>query len=722
MANSASKIHFNRRQFLKIGAAFSSSLVVHLPLGEDAFAADAKGFAPNAFIRIDRKGLVTLVMPQVEMGQGIYTAQAMLLAEELKVALEDVRLEAAPLNESLYGHPMLGRQMTGGSTSIRAFWKPLRLAGAAARIMLIEAAAREWGVDPQTCRAEDGFVFDETGSKKLAYGELVDKAAAIIPPALESITLKSPENFTLLGTPAKRLDTTGKVNGSLKYGIDAAPAGVKIAAIAVSPVLGGTPKSVDEKAILAVNGVRQVVLTDSAVAVVADHTGAAKKGLDAASIVWDDGPNADVSSADIIAHLDEQSRQPGAVARSEGEVEKALAGAAQKLEAVYQLPFLSHTAMEPMNCTVHVRKDACELWVGTQNLSAAKVGAATATGLAPEKIIINNHIVGGGFGRRLEVDGIIHAVKVAMQVEGPVKVIWSREEDIQHGYYRPYYYDRMSGGLDADGNPVAWTHRISGSSIFARIAPAAMTNGVDPDGVEGAAHPPYALPAIHVEFKQVEPKGVLTSWWRGVGPTHNVFMVESFIDELAAAAKADPVEYRERLLRENPRALKVLQVAAEKAEWGKPVGPRQGRGVAVQFAFGTYFAMVADVTVGADGSVKVTRIVGAVDCGLTINPNTIAAQIEGGAIYGLTATLYGSITFKDGRVEQSNFDNYQALRIEEAPYIETHIIPSAEPPGGMGEVSTSAVFPAVTNAIFAATGRRLRTLPVNPNDLKEVKK
>lgn len=711
--------NFNRRQFLKISAAVSGGLLVNLPLGEDAFAAVSSDFVPNAFIRIDRKGLITLVMPQVEMGQGIYTAQAMLLAEELEIALEDVKLEAAPLNEALYAHPMLRRQMTGGSTSIRAYWKPLRIAGATARIMLTEAAAKEWGVDPKTCRAEDGFVFNDTGSKKLAYGELVDAAAKLTPPTHESITLKSPEKFKLLGTPAKRLDTPGKVNGSLRYGIDAAPAGVKIAAIAVSPVLGGKPKSVDEKAVLAIKGVRKIVMTDSAVAVMADHTGAAKKGLEAAAIVWDDGANATVSSAGIIAHLDEQSRQPGAVARSEGDVEKALASASQKLEAVYQLPFLAHSTMEPMNCTVHVRKDGCELWVGTQNLSAAKVGVAATTGLPPEKVVINNHIVGGGFGRRLEVDGIIHAVKVAMQVDGPLKVIWSREEDIQHGYYRPYYYDRMSAGLDADGNPVAWTHRVAGSSIYARIAPAAMANGVDPDGVEGAAHPPYKFPAMHVEFKQVEPQGVLTSWWRGVGPTHNVFVVESFIDELAAASGADPITYRKRLLTENPRALKVLEVAAEKADWGRPVGPRQGRGVAVQFAFGSYFAMIADVTVGTDGAVRVTRIVGAVDCGLTVNPDTIAAQIEGGAIYGLTAAFYGAITFKDGRVEQSNFDNYQALRIEEAPFVETHIIPSAEPPGGIGEVSTSAVFPAVTNAIFAATGHRVRTLPVNASDLQK---
>ncbi|AUX79574.1 xanthine dehydrogenase family protein molybdopterin-binding subunit [Sinorhizobium fredii] len=719
MSNSAPGPELNRRLFLKATAAAGGGLIVNLAVGPGFSANAAADFAPNAFIRIDRNGLVTLVMPQVEMGQGIYTAQAMLLAEELEIALDDVKLEHAPLNEALYAHPMLGRQMTGGSTSIRAFWTPLRRAGAMARTLLIRAAAKEWDVDPATTRAEDGFVLNENGTKKLAYGVLVDIAASLPAPDPEDVVLKSPEHFKLLGRSAKRLDTPGKVNGSLKYGIDAFPVGTKIAAIAIAPVLGGKPKSANEQAALAIKGVRQVVLTDSAVAVVADHTGAAKKGLEAAAIEWDDGPNAHVSSAEIVRHLDQESVKPGAIARSEGDVEKALASAAQRIDAVYQLPFLSHAAMEPMNCTVHVRKDACELWVGTQNLSAAKLAAAAVTGLPPEKITINNHIVGGGFGRRLEVDGIIHAVKVAMQVDGPVKVIWSREEDIQHGYYRPYYYDRMSGGIDEQGNPVAWRHRISGSSIFARIAPAAMKNGVDPDGVEGAVHPPYRLPAIQVEFNQVEPQGVLTSWWRGVGPAHNVFMVESFIDELAAAAKVDPVGYRTRLLTDNPRALKVLELAAEKAEWGKPLPARQGRGVAVQFAFGTYLAMIADATVGGDGAVRVTRIVTAVDCGLTVNPDTIAAQMEGGALYGLTAALYGAITLKDGRVEQSNFDNYLPLRIDEAPHVETHIVPSAEPPGGIGEAATAAVFPAVTNAIFSATGKRVRTLPVNTDYLRK---
>lgn len=707
----------NRRGFLKASAALGGGLIVGLgPLSTGALG--ATDFAPNGFVRIDRRGLVTLVMPQVEMGQGIYTAQAMLIAEELDVGLEEVKVEHAPVNEALYGHPMLGRQMTGGSTSIRAFWTPLRTAGATARRLLMEAAAMEWNVDVAACTTEQGFVVNPDGRTRRDYGELVDRAASLAAPPTDTIQLKQPSAFRLLGTSAKRLDTSAKTNGSLKYGIDASPRGMKIAAIAISPVLGGKPSAVDQAAALAIKGVRQVVITDDSVAVVADHTGAAKKGLEAASIEWDDGPNGKISQAAILQQLEEQSQHGGAVARSEGDVTSALSRAAVRIDAVYQLPFLSHTAMEPMNCTVHMRKDSCELWVGTQNMSAAKQATAAVAGLPPEKIIINNHIVGGGFGRRLEADGIAHAVKIAKQVEGPLKVIWSREEDIQHGYYRPYYYDRISGGIDSDGNPIAWSHRVSGSSIFARIAPGAMQNGVDPDGVEGAAHPPYKLPAIRVEFKQVEPQGVLTSWWRGVGPSHNIFVVESFIDELAAAAKADPIDYRRRLLSENPRALAVLELAAEKAGWGDVLPERQGRGVAVQFAFGTYLALIADVSVAEDGTVRVTRIITAVDCGLTVNPDTIAAQMEGGALYGLTAALYGAITFAQGRVEQSNFDTYLPLRIDEAPHVETNIVRSAEAPGGIGEAATSAVFPAVTNAIFAATGRRVRTLPINSDELK----
>jgi len=717
MAHQSGTLRHDRRDFLKVGAALGGGLVLSVALpsaiGPAWAAAEAlPEFAPNAFIRIDRKGAVTLVMPMVEMGQGIYTAMAMLLAEELEVGLDHIRLEHAPANDALYANSILHIQTTGLSASIRAFWTPLRQAGAVGRTLLVTAAAKRWGVDPVTCRAKQGVVSDSAGARRLAYGELADAAAALPMPTPGSIALKDPKDFTLIGTPVKRLEAPDKVSGRAGFGIDVRLPDMKIAAIAISPVFGGKPKAVNEVAARAVKGVRQVVRIDNAVAVVADHMWAAKKGLAAAAIQWDDGPNATVSTADIVRQLEEASKQPGVVARNEGDAEKALAGAAQRIDAVYQAPFLAHAAMEPMNCTAHVRKDGCDLWVGTQAPTLTQAVVAQATGLPREAVKIHNHLLGGGFGRRLEPDGSLLAVKIAQQVDGPVKVVWSREEDIQHDMYRPYYYDRLSAGIDASGKPVAWTHRIAGSSIVARYVPSLYKNGFDSDAVEGAAEPPYALPNIHVDYVRVEPPGIPTAFWRGVGPTHNVFVVESFIDELAALAKQDPVAYRRALLGHNPRALGVLNLATEKAGWGGPLPAGRGRGVSLQFAFGTYLSQVAEVEVATDGSIKVHRIVCAVDCGLAVNPDTIAAQMEGGSIFGLTAALHGAITVKNGRVEQSNFHDYLPMRIGEVPVIETHLVKSAESPGGIGEAPTAAVGPAVANAIFAATGKRIRTLPI----------
>ena len=721
----------SRRDMLKVGLGAGGALLVVFGIPSIAkrfqqdtntasIVAEAKAetapFAPNAFIRIERQGAVTLVMPMVEMGQGAYTSLAMLLAEELEVGLDQVKLEHAPPNDALYANAIFHRQLTGMSSSIRAFWTPLRQAGAVARTLLIAAAAKQWGVDPAVCWAKHGVVSD--GSRQLSYGQLVDAAAALPVPTPDSLALKDPKDFTLIGTRAKRLDTPDKVNGHAEFGIDTKQPGMKVAAIAISPVFGGKPKSLDEAAARAVKGVRQVVRVDEAVAVVADHMGAAKKGLEAAAIQWDDGPNAKVSSADIVRQLEEASKQPGVVARNEGDTEKALASAAQRLEAVYQLPFLAHAAMEPMNCTVHLRKDGCDIWVGTQAPTLTQAAVAQLTGLPKDAVKIHNHLLGGGFGRRLDVDGSVLAVKIAQQVDGPVKVVWSREEDIQHDMYRPYYYDRLSAGLDAGGMPVAWTHRTSGSSVMARYDPPLFKNGLDPDAVEGAAEPPYAFPNIHVDYVRVEPPGIPTAFWRGVGPTHNIFVVESFIDELAHAAKQDPVAYRKTLLGHNPRALAVLTLAAEKAGWGRPLPPRRGRGVSVQFAFGSYLAQVAEVEVAANGSLKVHRIVCAVDCGMVVNPDTIEAQVQGGTFFGLTAALYGAITLKNGRVEQGNFDTYRPLRIDEAPLVETHLVKSSEAPGGFGEAPTAVVAPAVTNAIFAATAKRIRTLPIDTNLLK----
>jgi isoquinoline 1-oxidoreductase beta subunit len=713
----------DRRGFLKVAAALGGGLVIDValpPTLRPARAAEASssGFAPNAFIRIDRQGVVTLVMPMVEMGQGTYTALPMLLAEELEVGLDQVRLEHAPPNDALYANRVLHIQTTGLSTSIRAFWMPLRQAGAIGRTLLIAAAAKRWSVDPGTCRAQHGVVSHPPSARRLPYGELVDAAAILPVPTPDSVALKDPKDFTLIGTLAKRLDAPDKVNGRAEFGIDVKVPQMKIAAIAISPVLGGKPKSMSEAAARAVKGVRQIVRIDNAVAIVADHMWAAKKGLMAAAIQWDDGAHAVVNSADIVRQLEEASKQPGVIARNEGDTQTALAGAAQRVDAIYQAPFLAHAAMEPMNCTVHLRKNGCDVWVGTQAPTLTQSVLAELTGLPKDAVKIHNHLLGGGFGRRLEVDGSILAVQIAQHVDGPVKVVWSREEDIQHDMYRPYYYDRLSAGLDASGKPVAWAHRVSGSSVFARYVPFLFKNGLDADAVEAAAEPPYAFPNIHVDYVRVEPPGVPTAFWRGVGPTHNVFIVESFIDELAAVAKQDPVAYRKALLGHNPRALGVLNLATQKAGWGRSLPSGWGRGVSLQFAFGSYLSQVAEVEVAADGSIRVRRLVCAVDCGLAVNPDTIAAQMEGGSIYGLSAVLYGAITLSNGRVEQSNFHDYRPVRIDECPVIETHLVKSDESPGGVGEAATAIVGPAVTNAIFAATGKRIRTLPIDTSLLK----
>jgi isoquinoline 1-oxidoreductase subunit beta len=715
---SSSESGLSRRGFLQAGAAAGGGLMLSLNLpfaAGDAEAADV--FAPNAFIRIEPSGQVVLTMPYVEMGQGTYTSIPMLIAEELEVDLKQVRLEHAPPNEKLYGNPLIGGiQATGNSNAIRAAWQPLRQAGATARTMLIAVAAKRWKVDPATCRAQSGEVLHPPTRRSIKYGELVAVAARM--PVPESVVLKRREDFKLIGTPAKRLDTPAKVNGTAVYGIDVRPPGVKIATLAQSPVFGGRVKNVDDAAAKAVKGVRQIVRLDDAVAVVADHMGAAKKGLAALVIEWDDGPHAKLNTQEIVGELENATLNPGAVAQNIGDADKAMASAATKVEATYQVPFLAHATMEPMNCTVHVRKDGCEVWVGNQVLGRAQVAAAKTAGLPLDKVVVHNHLIGGGFGRRLEIDGIVRAVEIAKHVDGPVKVVWTREEDIQHDMYRPTFFDRLSAGLDEKGAPVAWRHRFAGSSIIARWAPPLFNNGLDPDTTEGAIDLAYALPSLHVEYARVEPPGIPTAFWRSVGPSHNVFVTESFMDELAAAAKQDPVAYRLALLDKTPRAKAVLALAAEKAGWGQPLPQGVGRGVSVQFVFATYLAQVAEVEVSKDGAVRVQRVVCAVDCGTVVNPDTVRAQIQSAIIFGITAALYGEITLKDGRVEQANFDTYQILRMNEAPAIEVHIVQNFEPPGGMGEAGTSAIVPAVTNAIYAATGKRLRKLPVDTAVLK----
>jgi CO/xanthine dehydrogenase Mo-binding subunit len=709
----------SRREFLTVSAAVGGGLLIGVGMStatENSRAASGDpAFVPNAFVRIAPNGEVTLMFGPVEMGQGTYTSLPMLIAEELEVDMKSVRVEHAPPNDKLYANSALGFQATGNSTAVRTSYEPLRRAGATARVLLVQAAAQRWAVDPGSCRAAHGEVVHASSGRRLKYGALVAEAARQPVPA--KVDLKALADFKLIGTSAKRLDTPGKVNGTANYGIDVRVPGMKIATLAQSPVVGGRLRSVDDTKAKAVRGVRQIVRLDDCVAVVADHMGAAKKGLAALAIEWDDGPNAKLTTQDIVESMRQASQQQGAIARNEGDHAKAMAEANTRLEAVYEVPFLIHEAIEPLNCTVNAQKDRCEVWVGSQVLTRAQAAAAAVTGLPIEKVTVHNHLLGGGFGRRLEVDSVTRAVQIAQHVDGPVKVVWTREEDVQHDMYRPYFFDRLSAGLDATGRPVAWAHRITGSSILKRFLPPAFQNGFDPETIDGAVKPPYALPNILIDYVNHEPP-IPTAFWRGVGPTHNIFMVESFMDELAHAAKADPLAYRVALLESNPRARAVLELAAQKGDWGRPMDKGQGRGLSLQFAFGTYLAQVAEVEVAKDGSVAVKRVVCAVDAGIIINPDTVRAQIQSAVIFGLSGALYGQATLKDGRIEQSNFHDVRVVRMNEAPAIEVHIVASTEAPGGMGESGTPALAPALTNAIFAATGKRLRKLPVDPEVLK----
>jgi len=714
---------WSRREFIVAGAAAGGGLLLSCRLGRQAEAVAAGTFAPNAWIRISREGTVTMVVSQVEMGQGTYTAMPMLLAEELDVDLEQVTVEAAPPGAA-YFNPATGFQATGGSTSVRALWMPLRYAGATARAMLVAAAAKEWGIDASSCRVERGTVYCDASGRMLSYGQLADNAATI--PVPEKVALKDSKAWTLIGTSAKRLDSPGKVNGSAKFGIDTVLPGMCFAEVAASPVFGGTLASVDDRKAMALKGVTQVVHLDNAVAVIANNTWTARQGLAALQIQWNNGAQANLGTADVVKQLEAESARPGKVARKQGDVGAAMARAATRVEAIYEAPFLAHLTMEPINCTVHVRPDGCDVWVGTQVVGRAQAAAAKVTGLSKDKVVVHNHLIGGGFGRRLEVDYVTQAVAIAKHVDAPVKVTWSREEDVQHDIYRPYYYDRISAALDTSGKPVGWSHRIAGPSILNRWAEKSPSGlkaaglsrlittirGVDLDAVDGAINVPYDFPSMLVEYVRVEPPGIPTGWWRGVGATHNVFVVESFLDELAAAAGQDPLAYRRALLKNAPRAAAVLDLAASKAGWGEPMPPGRGRGISVQHVFGSYVAQVAEVEVSGS-NVRVTRVVAAVDCGIQVNPDIIVAQMQSGIIFGVSGALYGEVTLKDGRVQQSNFSDYRVLRINESPVIEVHLVPSTEYPGGMGEPGTSAVMPAIANAVYAATGKRVRKLPIS---------
>jgi isoquinoline 1-oxidoreductase subunit beta len=712
----------SRRSFLASTAAVGGGLMLSLslPLGPNK-AAQSGGFAPNAFIRIGIDGNVVLTMPYVEMGQGTYTSIPMLIAEELEVSLKQVRLEHAPPNEKLYANPLLGVQATGNSNAMRGAWKPLREAGATARIMLIAAAAKRWGVDAKSCRAEDGEVIHVPTGRRLKYAELAAEAGNM--PVPGSVALKAPEDFKLIGTPVKRLDAPAKVNGTAAYGIDARPPGVKIATLAQSPVFGGRVKSVDDAAAKAVKGVRQIVRLDDAVAVVADHMGAAKKGLAALKIEWEDGPYARLATDDIARELEQAALKSGAVAQNIGDVGKAMASAVTKVESTYHMPFLAHATMEPMNCTARIADGRCEMWAPTQGVELAQGVAAQVTGLPSERIIIHRMLLGGGFGRRLMADFVKLTLLATMAVKQPVKLIWSREEDMTHDFYRPAMLHKASAVLDQAGSPVQISHRVVSPShllyVFPRSAfpdmkdwtePAAPPEKFDTMAVEGLIEAPYDIAGQRVEQHRLD-VGVPVSVWRTTGHGPNNFVLESFVDELAAAAKRDPVAYRQSMLRSDTRALKVLNLVAEKSGWGRPAPDRIARGVALAKAFGGYIAAVAEVSV-RNGILKVHRITAAVDCGRVIDPGIAASNIQGGVVWGLSA-MQTEITFERGEAMQSNFDAFEPMHLWQTPPIEVHFVASDDKPGGTGELGGVPVPAAVCNAIFAATGQRIRALPVS---------
>lgn len=680
----------------------------------DAAAAAADGnppFAPNAFIRIDANGTVRLVMPNVEMGQGIYTGACMMLAEELGVGMDQIQVEHAPPNDELYAMPLLGGQVTGGSTSTRGHWQVLREAGAVARTLLVAAAADRWRVEPSTCSVSRGVVTHPGTRRSAGFGALAQAAGALPIPA--KVALKEPKDFALIGKPLRRIDSADKVRGATQFGIDVNMPGMKIATVKACPTLGGRLVGINDKRTRAMPGVLDVLQLDGAVAVVGEHFWAAKQGLDALEVEWDRGDNAALSTAELREALADKSFSgKSIVAREVGKQPRD----GKVVAAVYDLPMLAHATMEPLNTTVWITADKCQIWVGTQVPTRCVAAAAKITGLPEDKIELHNQYLGGGFGRRLESDSVEQAVHLAKQVKYPIKVIWTREEDIRHDIVRPMYHDRISAVLDASGKPVWYGDRVTGGTVLGRWAPMAMgKDGLDDDLVECAAEVPYDIPDRKVEWVRHDmPEGVLVGWWRGVGATHNLFVIESFMDELAHAAGKDPLDYRRALLQKNPRSLALLNLAAQKIGWGAGELPaRVGRGIALGEPFGSRVCLIVEAEVTPQGEVRLRRAVVALDCGIAINPSSVEAQVQGGVLFGLSAALYSGITLKHGAVEQSNFHDYRCLRINETPQMEVHRIDSDQPPGGLGEVGTAIAAPALANAIFAASGVRLRSLPVD---------
>jgi isoquinoline 1-oxidoreductase beta subunit len=706
--------NIERRNFLKISVAAGGGLLIgfHFPgISQLATAQTAAGtFMPNAFVRIGTDERVTVIVNHSEMGQGVYTSLPMLLADELDADWTKVGYEPAPV-DAKYNHPAFGMQITGGSSSVWSGLEQFRQAGAAARAMLVAAAAQQWKVDASACRTENGAVLN--GSNRLTYGQLVGAAAKLSPP--EKVQLKDPKNFKLIGKPIKRLDTPEKLNGKAVFGIDVKLPGMLNAVIARPPIFGAKMKSFDDSRARSMPGVRKIVAIPAGVAVIADTFWQAKMARDAVRVEWDDGAMHDFSTAQMMNDFRERAKTPGTSVRNDGDATASLTNATKKIAAVYEVPYLSHLMMEPLNCTVDLRADSCEVWTGSQFQTVDRANAAKIAGLPNEKVQLHTTFLGGGFGRRAnpQSDFVVEAVYVAKAAGAPVKVIWTREDDMAGGWYRPAFLHAIEGGFDASGNLACWRSRLVGQSIMAGTPFAAMMmkgKNYDPASVEGVDDLPYSIPNVAVESHQAE-VNVPVQWLRSVGHSHTAFAVECFVDELAAVAQKDPYQFRRALLQKQPRHLGVLDLAAQKAGWDKPLPKGMGRGIAVHFAFGSYSAHVVEVSV-SDGVVRVHKMVCAIDCGQYVNPGIIAAQTESGAIFGASAALMQELTFANGRLQQTNFNTFPVLRMNECPVIETHIVESQEKSGGIGEPGVPCAAPAIANAIFAATGKRIRRLPI----------
>jgi isoquinoline 1-oxidoreductase beta subunit len=721
-------INASRRDFLAAGSGLVLGLYLPTAAGQAGgpgragSAAAAAPFAPNAFVRIGSDNTVTVVAKHLEMGQGVYTGLATIVADELDAAWAQVRIEGAPADAARYNNLFWGAaQGTGGSTAIANSWDQLRHAGAAARAMLVAAAARQWNVAAAAVSVRDGVV--SGGGKKATFGELAVAAGREAVPT--EVKLKDPKDFVFIGRHVPRKDAKAKSNGSALFTADVKLPDMLTAVVAHPPRFGARVKSFDAQS-ASLPGVRYVIEVPNGVAVVATSFWAAKKGRDALKIEWDEASAAKFSSADILAEFKRLAGRPGIVARSEGDAAKAMASAVKTLDAAFEFPYLAHAAMEPMDCVVKLSATGCEIWNGAQSQTGDQIAVAQVVGLKPADVRINMLYSGGSFGRRANpaADYLVEAASIAQGLASagkrdvPIKLVWTREDDMRAGYYRPAYYHTLKAGLDADGNVVAWQHRIVGQSILSGTAfeGAMVRNGVDATSVEGASSLPYAIPNLAVDLHSPA-VGVPVLWWRSVGSTHTAYSTETFIDELAQAAGKDPVAFRRALLAKHPRHLGVLELAAREAGWGKPLaagkaGEKRGRGVAVHESFNTYVAEVVEVTVKADRTFSVDRVVCAVDCGIAVNPDNVRAQMEGGIGFGLSAALYGAITLDNGAVQQSNFHDYPVLRIDAMPKVEVHIVPSTAKPTGVGEPATPVIAPALANALAAATGQRLRNLPL----------